>query len=139
MNEEYNIIEKLEVPSDFEHLGQVEGLIDRICAAHGVSEDDYGNVLIAVTEAFNNAIVHGHALDKGKNVGLVVSKGGTEICFSVTDSGKGFDFDNVDDPTAPANIEKENGRGIYLMRHLADRVEYEKDGREANMFFKLNG
>ena len=139
MKEEYNIIEQLEVPSDFDHLGQVEGLIDRICAAHGVSEDDYGNVLIAVTEAFNNAIIHGHGLDKSKAVDIAVSKGHTELCFSVKDTGKGFDFDNVEDPTAPSNIEKEHGRGIYLMRHLADRVEYENDGREANIFFKVNG
>ncbi len=138
MKEVFNMIEKLEIPSDFDHLNKVEDLIDRTCAGQGVSEDNYGNVLIAVTEAFNNAIIHGHGLDKSKNVSVSVAKSDSEICFTVTDSGAGFDFDNVDDPTAPSNIEKENGRGIYLMRHLADRVEYENGGREAVMYFKLD-
>lgn len=138
MKDGFNVIEEMEVPSDFDHLSQVENLIDRTCAACGVSEDSYGNVLIAVTEAFNNAIVHGNQLDAKREVKVAVSHAEDELCFSVHDNGTGFDFENIADPTAPENIEKENGRGIYLMRHLADEVEYDDLGRLVNIYFKKN-
>ena len=138
MKEGFAVIEKLEVPSDFDHLGQVEGLIDKVCSAHGIEEDHYGNVLIAVTEAFNNAIIHGHKLDKSKTVDVQVAKLNDELCFAISDGGEGFDFENVEDPTSPDNLEKEHGRGIYLMRHLADRVEYDNNGRQVRIFFKTN-
>ena len=138
MKEGFNVIEEINVPSSFEHLSEIEGLIDRSCATAEVSEDNYGNVLIAVTEAFNNAVVHGNGNDEGKKVNVQVGHTAEELCFVLQDQGPGFDFENVADPTAPENIEKENGRGIYLMRHLADTVEFENEGREVSVFFKKN-
>lgn len=136
MKEGFSIIEELEVASSFEHLGQIESLIDRACSTANVDEDSYGNVLIAVTEAFNNAVVHGNVNDESKKVFVKVGQNETELCFTLKDEGVGFDFENVADPTAPENIEKENGRGIYLMRHLADVVEFEEEGREVCVVFK---
>jgi serine/threonine-protein kinase RsbW len=136
MKEGFTVLEEIGVPSDFEHLSNVEGLIDRICVLSGVSDDNYGNVLIAVTEAFNNAVVHGNNGDDSKEVCVSVSQNDQELCFIVKDQGLGFDFRNVIDPTAPENIEKENGRGIYLMRHLADEVRFDNDGREVAIYFK---
>lgn len=138
MKEGFKLIEEIQVPSDFDHLAQIESLIDRTCADAGVDEDNYGNVLIAVTEAFNNAVVHGNGNDASRMVHVEVGHSEDELCFVVTDNGNGFDYNNVADPTAPENVEKENGRGIYLMRHLADLVEFEKEGREVSVFFKKN-
>jgi serine/threonine-protein kinase RsbW len=59
-----------------------------------------------------------------------------EFCFTVKDNGRGFDFDNLPDPTSPENIEKENGRGIFLMRSLADEIEFDDHGRVVNIYFK---
>ena len=139
MKEGFTVLEEINVPSSFDYLASVEGLIDRVCNAVGVSEDHYGNVLIAVTEAFNNAVTHGNQGDSAKEVRLVVSKNMDELCFLIADQGEGFDFENVLDPTAPENIEKENGRGIYLMRHLADEVAFENAGREVAIYFQVNG
>ena len=55
--------------------------------------------------------------------------------FKVRDEGAGFDFDNLPDPTAPENLLKENGRGIFLMRNLADEVEFTGEGNEVCLFF----
>ena len=98
MKEGFNVIEEIQVPSDFDHLGQIESLIDRSCAEAGVDEDSYGNVLIAVTEAFNNAVVHGNKNDASKNVRVSVAHNEEELCFVLADEGLGFDFDNVGDP-----------------------------------------
>lgn len=138
MKEGYKVIEQLSVPSDFEHLNRIESLIDRTCAEAGIDEDSYGNVLIAVTEAFNNAVVHGNGNDVSKLVNVEVGHSSADLCFVVSDQGPGFDHENVADPTAPENIEKENGRGIYLMRHLADEVGFDQFGKEVCLVFKKN-
>jgi serine/threonine-protein kinase RsbW len=136
MKEGFTVLEEISVPSNFDHLVNVEGLIDRVCNTVGVSEDNYGNVLIAVTEAFNNAVTHGNHGDLSKNVRVSVANDDNELCFVIEDQGAGFDFENVLDPTAPENIEKENGRGIYLMRHLADEVSFKNEGREVSIYFR---
>ena len=135
MKEGFTIIEQLKLPSDFNALVDVENLIDRVCSGLGVQDEAYGNVLIAVTEAVNNAIQHGNELKKELYVDVLVGDKTEEFCFSIKDEGKGFDYNQLPDPTAPENILKENGRGIFLMRNLADDVVYEGDGNSVNIYF----
>tara|TARA_R110002072_G_scaffold226960_1_gene383825 strand:+ start:5752 stop:6168 length:417 start_codon:yes stop_codon:yes gene_type:complete len=135
MKEGFIQIDSLSIPSDFGSVHKVELLIDNVCEKLEVNEDYYGNVLIAVTEAVNNAIIHGNKLNIGLNVDLFVGDKETDFCFSVKDYGGGFDFDNLPDPTAPENIEKEDGRGIFLMKSLAEEVEFIDDGRNVNIYF----
>lgn len=135
MKEGFEVVESLSIPSDFGSISKVELLIDDVCNRLSVNEDYYGNVLIAVTEAVNNAILHGNEQNNDLNVDLSVGDKETDFCFSVQDYGKGFEFDNLPDPTAPENIEKENGRGIYLMRSLAEEVVFEDKGRNVSIYF----
>ena len=128
-------IDSLSIPSDFGSISKVEVLIDDVCAKLQVNEDYYGNVLIAVTEAVNNAIQHGNQMREDLNVDLAVGDKETDFCFSVKDYGDGFDFDNLPDPTAPENIEKEDGRGIFLMRSLSEGVEFTNGGTNVDIYF----
>jgi len=57
--------------------------------------------------------------------------------FIVHDEGLGFDFNHVPDPTQQENIEKVEGRGIYLIRHLADDVKYSDNGATLEIQFNL--
>jgi serine/threonine-protein kinase RsbW len=100
-----------------------------------LNEDLYGNVLIAVTEAVNNAIIHGNQLNENALISIQVLKKDTDICFVVSDNGAGFDYNNLPDPTAPENIEKENGRGVFLMKSLADEVAFNDSGNEVSIYF----
>ncbi|MFK8036838.1 MAG: ATP-binding protein [Crocinitomicaceae bacterium] len=129
----------LEIRSDISNISQVESLIDKVCADLLVNEDMYGNILIAVTEATNNAIIHGNGRDKGKQVKLEVGKVEDGLLFSIEDQGKGFNYDLLPDPTAPENIEKPDGRGIFLMKNLADKIEFLENGSKVNITFALNG
>lgn len=128
-------IDSLSIPSDFGSISKVEVLIDSVCERLSVNEDYYGNVLIAVTEAVNNAIEHGNKMRKDLNVDLAVGDKESDFCFSVKDYGDGFDFDHLPDPTAPENIEKEDGRGIFLMRSLSEEVEYTDGGSNVDIYF----
>lgn len=135
MKEGFVEIEKIKIPSNFKEITKVEALIDSVCDKLLVNEDNYGNVLIAVTEAVNNAIEHGNKQSDTLTVDLTVGDKDTDFCFRVVDSGVGFDYKNLPDPTAPENLELENGRGIFLMRSLAEAVDFEDGGRSVNMYF----
>ena len=135
MMQEYNVIESLELSSNYKSIASVEKLIDKVCNTVGVNEESYGNVLIAVTEAVNNAIQHGNKENESLHISVSVKDNTKEVCFSVKDEGLGFDFNNLPDPTSPDNILKESGRGIFLMQNLADKVEFVGEGNEVSLFF----
>lgn len=129
---------KLEVKSDISNISEVEKLIDVVCEDLKLNEDNYGNILIAVTEAVTNAIVHGNKSNPIKSVFISVDLITKEVVFSIVDEGGGFDFTNLPDPTAPENIEKPNGRGIFLMKNLSDKVEFFDDGKKVCITFVVN-
>ena len=114
----------------------VENLIDEICETLNVNEEYYGNILISLTEAVNNAMVHGNKLESHKKVLVTVKTDDTSIHFTISDEGPGFDYANLPDPTAPENIEKPNGRGVFLMKNLSDGCNFEEKGRVVKLEFK---
>lgn len=129
--------QQLELPSAIEGIHIIEKLIETICSTYSLTEDHYGNILVAVTEAVNNAIYHGNKADPAKKVHVGFKSSSTTISFSVRDEGPGFDFKNLPDPTDPANIEKPSGRGIFLMKHLADDVKFSRDGCCVSLSFNM--
>jgi serine/threonine-protein kinase RsbW len=128
---------ELTFPSKTENIALVEQLVDSVCSYFNVKEDYYGNILISMTEAVNNAIVHGNKLDPEKQVKVLFSADDNRLTFVIEDEGPGFDYENLPDPTAPENIEKPNGRGVFLMRHLADACVFEDDGRLVTLSFNI--
>jgi serine/threonine-protein kinase RsbW len=128
----------LKFPSVLENIHVAEKLIDDVCSEYNVKEDYYGELLIAMTEAVNNAIVHGNKLDATKQVTVTFDVlDEKNIRFVIEDEGPGFDYNNLPDPTAPENIEKPHGRGVFLMRKLADQCEFQDDGRIVIMDFTV--
>lgn len=130
--------QKISFPSSSGNIVIVEKLINDICSSYQVSEDYYGNILVAVTEAVNNAMQHGNKLDPNKKVDVEFKAEEKSITFRVHDQGEGFDFSTLPDPTNPENLEKPSGRGVFLMRHLADKVEFSDDGRTVHLNFSVS-
>ncbi len=129
-------METLEFASKGENITIIERLVDDLCERHHIQEEHYGNILIALTEAVNNAIYHGNKQDPDKKVIVKYHADEDEFRFIIEDEGPGFDFENVPDPTSPENIEKPNGRGVFLMRHLSDEIGFDDDGRIVQLAFK---
>ena len=136
MKHQLQLIHEVTLPSTPASITDVEGLIDVACAELSLSEDAYGNILIAVTEAVNNAIIHGNKLDSSLSVHIGVHNNEEWVCFSIKDHGSGFNPDIIPDPTAPENLLKENGRGIFLMKNLSDEVSYNENGTVVNVCFR---
>lgn len=128
----------IQVPSIAENIRMIESFIDNAKERFDLDDDIYGNIMIAVTEAVNNAIKHGNAGDRKKNVHLSLSLNDSLIKFIVKDEGNGFDYQHLPDPTAPENLEKVGGRGIFLMKHLSDQVEFKDKGRIVELSFYMN-
>ena len=129
---------RIEIPSLSENIRMIESFIDNCKEKFQLNEDIYGNIMIAVTEAVNNAIRHGNKNDSTKNVSLSLTLEENLIKFKIEDEGRGFDYNSLPDPTAPENIEKPGGRGIFLMKHLSDEVEFKEGGRVVELCFYIS-
>lgn len=129
---------RIEIPSLAENIRMIESFIDNAREKFHLNDDIYGNIMIAVTEAVNNAIKHGNRNDSSKNVALSLSLGDGLIKFQVEDEGTGFDYHNLPDPTTAENLEKPGGRGIFLMKHLADEVAFAENGKVVELSFYMN-
>lgn len=128
----------LKIPSLLENIRIIESFIDQAKERFEFNDDIYGNILIAVTESVNNAIIHGNQNNKNKNVHLTLKVDDASIAFIVQDEGPGFDHKNLPDPTAPESLDSLGGRGIYLIKHLADEVKFDKSGKQIKMVFYMN-
>ena len=127
----------VKIPSIKENVSIVESFIDNVGEKIKIEEAIYGNVLVSVTEAVNNAIVHGNKEDKNKKVRLGLKQNKKSVRFVVEDEGIGFDYTNLPDPTNPKNIDKVKGRGIFLIKSLSDKTTFKNGGRVVEMLFKL--
>ena len=125
------------IPSIKENVSMVESFIENMGKKIEIEEAVYGNVLVSVTEAVNNAIVHGNKEDKTKKVKLELKKNKKSVRFVVEDEGFGFDHKNIPDPTNPTNIDKIKGRGVFLIKSLSDKAKFKDGGRTVEMLFKL--
>lgn len=128
---------KIQIPSLSENIRIIESFIDNAKEQYNFTDDIYGNIMIAVTESVNNAIVHGNQSDKSKNVRLSLNLEDNQVKFTIEDEGPGFDYDNLPDPTAPENLEKPGGRGIFLMKNLCDEVSFADNGKKVELSFYL--
>jgi serine/threonine-protein kinase RsbW len=127
----------LHIKSSTENLRKVEKFVDEISLELSLSDEIYGNLLVATLEAANNAIVHGNHGNPDKDVHISISKDDSELVLNVEDQGNGFDYNAIPDPTAPENIEKINGRGVFLMQRLSDKIEFFEKGKIVKLTFIL--
>jgi serine/threonine-protein kinase RsbW len=104
---------------------------------YNLSPDKQCSILISLTEAVTNAIVHGNCRQESKTVEVKTRKDRDRIALRVTDQGTGFDYDNLPDPTAPENLCKCGGRGVFLMRQLSDNIRFFNNGSTVEMIFKI--
>jgi len=128
---------ELIIESRIESLSNVENLIDEISIELSLVADLYGNILISAIEAVTNAIVHGNKLDSTKNVKIMLTYTTPYLNIRIEDDGIGFNFQDIPDPTKPDNVEKPDGRGVFLMKHLADEVTFDKGGSIVNLKFQV--
>jgi serine/threonine-protein kinase RsbW len=132
-------VKTIKFASKAENITIVEKFIDDLRSEINIGDDVYGNILISLTEAANNAMLHGNDADESKMVEISYSldERGKNLSFIVKDEGPGFDYNNLPDPTAPENLERTSGRGVFLMMQLADMVVFSDNGATVEMQFRI--
>jgi serine/threonine-protein kinase RsbW len=127
----------LKLSSDIRNIALVESFVERAVEQYQIAPDIYGNILITLTEAVNNAIIHGNSNDESKTVQIQLRRKNNCLAVRVTDEGEGFDLTAVPDPTAPENLLQVGGRGVFLMQQLSDSVHFHNNGSTVEMHFNL--
>jgi len=130
------MLKKITISSEIKNLRIVEKAIDEVSSELGISQDNYGKIMVSTMEAVNNAIIHGNKSRSECNVNIDIIHKNNLLKISVEDEGPGFRPEEIPDPTRPENIEKVSGRGIFLMSRLADKIIFNKKGNKVTMSFK---
>lgn len=114
----------LECSGDPKEVRKVEPFLQKMNETARLDDGTFYRLLVAGTEAVNNGILHGTKGDPNKVVHVTCIIGKDFLIFRVRDSGRGFKPDQVPDPLEEKNLLKTSGRGIFLMRSLADKVTF---------------
>ena len=134
----HNMTQEIVIASAPENIHLVEGFVEGLREKLGFKDDVFGNVMVAITEAVNNSILHGNEGDSSKKVTITCTTlNPYRLQINVADEGKGFDPSGLKDPTAPENLSNPGGRGVFLMMHLCDQVNFEDKGRRVEMIFNI--
>jgi serine/threonine-protein kinase RsbW len=130
---------QLLLESDPRNIGKVEAFLHEVGQHVKLDEIQLHKLMVALTEAVNNAILHGNKSNPQKTVEVTceVKEGGLSIY--VRDRGGGFKPESVESPLKEENLLRESGRGIFLMRTLMDKVNFTRtpDGMEVQLWLRL--
>lgn len=121
-------------------IDMIEPILSNLRTKVEIPDERFYNIMIAVTEAVNNAITHGNSGDPAKKVEFSIKADRNFVEISVKDEGTGFDPDNVEDCLHPENLLKSHGRGIFIIRELMHSAEFiiGNDGTKVVMKYKIN-
>ncbi len=125
--------------ADPKEIRRVEPFLQQINDAARLDDGTSYRLLVAGTEAVNNAILHGNKSDPRKMVRVSCSLSKDALVFRVEDEGRGFKPEEVPDPLEEKNLLKTSGRGIFLMRSLMDKVSFKitRKGTEVELVIDL--
>lgn len=130
---------ELTIPSDPAQARRVQEDIEHLLKTHHYPEKDVFSIKLAVEEALVNAIKHGNQMDRAKKVRIAYRVEGERFDIRIADEGPGFDPADVPDPTCAENLERPCGRGLMLMRHYMNSVQYNESGNTVAMTKLRNG
>jgi serine/threonine-protein kinase RsbW len=133
---------ELTIPSRLEALDAVQHLVEQAAKAFNLTEEIAYWIELSVSESMINAIRHGNKSDPNKAASLKISSDGEAIEVIVEDEGKGFNLEDLADPTDAQNLLKPSGRGILIIRSFMDEVNLstrEGGGTRLQMIKRLPG
>jgi serine/threonine-protein kinase RsbW len=128
-------VKKLKINSIQKNISRVEKFVEEICDENYISNNYFGNIMLAIEEAVRNAIVHGNKEVSKKQVSLIFFRKKNGLSFTIEDEGEGF---NLQDIPNPLDSDTALGNGIFLIRSLADKVNYNSTGNQVELIFTIS-
>ncbi len=129
---------EIRIPSSRKNINRVEEFFREVNAACAIPEEKLHALLLSVTEAVNNGIIHGNKSDESKLVTLTCAVNGRSLTVTVRDEGSGFTPANLANPLQEENLLNTGGRGVFLMRAFMKSVEYNDKGNSVTMVMDLD-
>lgn len=125
--------------SKFEELNRLEPFVEELEQWAGLNDEDSNRVMLTLSEAVNNAIIHGNKQNPEKQVVVqtTLDRDQQLLQISVEDEGEGFNPEELPNPLKDENLLNEGGRGIYLIKQYADDINFSKNGSKVNIIFHL--
>ena len=127
----------LKLESSYEALELIEGLLNELQVVLNFDDDFYARLMLSVSEAATNAIVHGNKLNPSKKVTIDAEANTQTLTFTIKDEGDGFNPDNIPNPLEEEHLLIPSGRGVFLIKEYADELEYQDEGRTIVIKFNL--
>jgi serine/threonine-protein kinase RsbW len=127
---------RLKLKSSPCQIKHIEDFVKNLMCKCQLTQNVYDNILISLTEAVNNAIIHGNKADIKKYVNIDCLEKNTTVIIRISDEGTGFNPTSVKDPTLPENIESCGGRGVFIMKELSDQILFLDEGRTVELHFR---
>jgi serine/threonine-protein kinase RsbW len=125
----------LVIKSDVTELKKVEDFLINIFNEYMLEKKYFNKIYLCISEAVLNSIQHGNKNDLDKEVSIILDCNDEEISIKIEDEGDGFDFKNLQNPILKENINKESGRGIFIIKNLTDTIEFNEKGNQVQ--FKI--
>jgi serine/threonine-protein kinase RsbW len=134
------MIFRLTMRSNPRNIGRVEAFLKKLGKFVHLDEIQFHKLMVSLTEAVNNAIIHGNRSDPARTVRVTCEILPGWLLLMVDDEGKGFKPEKVGNPLAKENVLRESGRGIFLMRTLMDKVEFDfgRGGTQVRLWLDTN-
>ena len=131
---------KLVLDSKFEEMERLEPFINELKQWADINDEDSSRIMLSLSEAVNNAIIHGNNKNPEKQVVVhsALDEENRILTISVQDEGEGFDPEEIPDPLKEENLLNESGRGVYLIRQYADELQFSEGGSKATIIFQLD-
>jgi len=128
--------EVLIIKSDVSELKKVEIFLKDIFNEYNLEQKYFNKIYLCISEAVVNSIKHGNKNDLNKTISIVVNCDENELNILIEDEGNGFDLNTISDPTCKNNLKNESGRGIFIIKALTNKIEYNEKGNRIQ--FKIN-
>ncbi|MCX5668297.1 MAG: ATP-binding protein [Candidatus Omnitrophica bacterium] len=123
----------IEIPSDIKYIRKVSSGILKWLEPRKLDDSALFDIRLCVEEVIRNAITHGNNSDLGLKVLISYWLEGDSLIIEVEDEGAGFDHSKMPDPTIEENIMKGSGRGVYIVRKLIDKMEFNDKGNKVRL------
>ncbi len=114
------------IQSRTESLVEVREFVDTAARKFGFSEEDIANIILAVDEACTNIIKHAYHYAVDREIEIFIFPSTRSFEIRIYDNGKAFDPSLIRTPDLKDHLghKRRGGLGVYLMKRLMDKVEY---------------
>ncbi|NUN70398.1 MAG: ATP-binding protein [Bacteroidetes bacterium] len=128
---------ELRIPSSRSSIHRVEEFFRSVNESIGMPDERLHTLLVSVTEAVNNGIIHGNKNNESKFVTVNVRLEERTLSVTVADEGEGFVPSSVANPLQEENLLNTGGRGVFLMKAFMQSVTYNAKGNEVTMVMTI--